>query len=243
MPELGDEVDPPAETPAGETDAPADAAAEGAEAAEPEVELVADPELVAAVPLARQALAEITPERTIGEPLGHVVEAPGVVSLLFASLLPGYPDWRWTVTVGRTGDDEEPTVLEAELMPGDGSLLAPDWVPWSERLAEYQAAQEALAAQEAESAEDEDEDEGDESDDDESGDDADAEDDHDIHDLHADDDLDGVDIDSVDVDFDEETDVDSDLDLEAEEAAALADADDEDEDDESDDDGESDEDE
>ncbi|MDN4597572.1 DUF3027 domain-containing protein [Leifsonia virtsii] len=247
MPELGDEVDPAAETPAGETGAPADAAAEGAEAAEaaePEVELVADPELVAAVPLARQALAEITPERTIGEPLGHVVEAPGVVSLLFASLLPGYPDWRWTVTVGRTGDDEEPTVLEAELMPGDGSLLAPDWVPWSERLAEYQAAQEALAAQEAESAEDEDDDE---SDDDESGDDADAEDDHDIHDLHAGDDLDGVDIDSVDVDFDEETDVDSDLDLEAEEAAALADADDDesdegDEDDDSDDD-ESDEDE
>ncbi|NUU07660.1 DUF3027 domain-containing protein [Leifsonia sp. C5G2] len=225
MPELGDEVDPAAETPAGPTDAPAEGV-EAREAAEPEVELVADPELVAAVPLARQALAEITPERTIGEPLGHVVEAPGVVSLLFASLLPGYPDWRWTVTVGRTGDDEEPTVLEAELMPGDGSLLAPDWVPWSERLAEYQAAQEALAAQAGETAED-----GDEAEDE----DDDVEDD-DVHDLHADDDLDGVDIDSVDVEFDEETDVDSDLDLEAEEAAALADADgdDADEDDDSD---------
>ena len=95
MPELGDEVDPAAETPAGPTDALVEGV-EAREAAEAEVELVADPELVAAVPLARQALAEITPERTIGEPLGHVVEAPGVVSLLFASLLPGYPDWRWT---------------------------------------------------------------------------------------------------------------------------------------------------
>ena len=25
-------------------------------------------------------------------------------------------------------------MLETELMPGDGALLAPDWVPWSERL-------------------------------------------------------------------------------------------------------------
>ncbi len=104
-------------------------------------------DLIAAVPLARAALAEITPESTIGEPLGHVVEAAGAVSLLFASNLAGYPGWHWTVTVGRADDDAQPTVLEAELMPGDDALLAPDWVPWSERLAEYQAAQEALAAE------------------------------------------------------------------------------------------------
>ena len=38
-------------------------------------------------------------------------------------------------------------MLEAELMPGDGALTAPDWLPWAERLAEYQAAQAALAAE------------------------------------------------------------------------------------------------
>jgi hypothetical protein len=32
-------------------------------------------------------------------------------------------------------------VLELELLPHDGSLIAPDWVPWSQRLAEYKEAQ------------------------------------------------------------------------------------------------------
>lgn len=184
-------------------------------------------DLLAAVPLARAALAEITPEATIGEPIGHVVEADGVVSLLFASSLAGYPGWHWTVTVGRADEDAQPTVLEAELMPGDAALLAPDWVPWSERLAEYQAAQEALAAEgeetgaESDDLDDESDDDYDE-DDDES---ADADDDRDIHDLHGDDDLDGVDIDSVDLAYDDDTDVDADLDLASEEAAALADDD------------------
>ncbi|MCI0156299.1 DUF3027 domain-containing protein [Leifsonia shinshuensis] len=191
-------------------------------------------DLVAAVPLARAALAEITPESTIGEPLGHVVEADGVVSLLFVSTLAGYPGWHWTVTVGRADDDAQPTVLEAELMPGDDALLAPDWVPWSERLAEYQAAQEALAAEAEEAgaegddddrvdSDDDDEDDYDDEDEESAESDDDSDDDHDIHDLHGDDDLDGVDIDSVDVAYDEDTDVDSELDLASEEAAALAD--------------------
>ena len=50
MPELGDETGPEAETPAGPAAAPAEGVVEA-------VELVADPELLAAVPLARQALA------------------------------------------------------------------------------------------------------------------------------------------------------------------------------------------
>ena len=89
------------------------------EGAEPGTELVADEELLAAVPLALSALKEITPEATIGEPIGHVVEGPGVLSLLFETRLAGYPGWHWTVTVGRADDSDEPTVLEAELMPGE----------------------------------------------------------------------------------------------------------------------------
>lgn len=192
-------------------------------------------DLLAAEPLARRALAEITPESTVGAAAGHVVEGEGVVSLLFESNLAGYPGWRWTVTVGRADEDAAPTVLEAELMPADGALLAPDWVPWSERLADYQAAQEALAAEAAaagegeddESEDDEDEDDdaesdddaSDEDDDDDFDDESDDDDDRDVHDLHGDDDLDGVDIDSLHADDD--ADVDADLDLPAEEAAAL----------------------
>lgn len=113
---------------------------------------VPDETLIAAVELAREALQEITPASTVGEPAGHVVVDDHVVSLLFANTMAGYPGWFWTVTLSRTADDAAPNVLETELMPGDGALLAPQWVPWSERLADYRAAQEAAAAAAADDA-------------------------------------------------------------------------------------------
>ncbi|WP_285040707.1 DUF3027 domain-containing protein [Plantibacter sp. LMC-P-059a] len=125
---------------------------------------VPDETLIAAVALAREALQSITPASTVGEPAGHVVVDDHVVSLLFENTMPGYPGWFWTVTLSRTSDDAEPNVLETELMPGDGALLAPQWVPWSERLADYRAAQEAAAAAAADEALD-DSDEADEFDD------------------------------------------------------------------------------
>src|SRR5690606_5516602 len=94
--------------------------------------------------LALAALREITPVSTVGPFAGHAVEESGAVSLRFENRLPGYPGWYWTVSVAQV-EDAEPTVLEAELMPGDGALLAPDWVPWAERLAEYRAHQAELA--------------------------------------------------------------------------------------------------
>lgn len=103
-----------------------------------------DERLLEAHDLALAALREITPDATIGAPAGYTLEEGGVVSLLFENRLGGYPGWFWTVSVARVVD-AEPTVLEAELLPGEGALLAPDWVPWALRLAEYQAAQAALA--------------------------------------------------------------------------------------------------
>lgn len=108
--------------------------------------------------LAREALREITPDATVGELLGQRDEGEHVTTLSFAATMPGYPGWSWTVSVAEL-PDEAPTVLEAELLPGDGALLAPDWVPWSERLEEYRAAQAAAAeAEAAEDADDADED-------------------------------------------------------------------------------------
>ena len=94
--------------------------------------------------LARAALAEITPAHTVGAYLGTRDEAEYVVSYLWASAQPGYPDWQWTVTVVSLPGDE-PSVLELELLPTESSVLAPEWVPWSVRLAEYRAAQQAAA--------------------------------------------------------------------------------------------------
>ena len=150
--------------------------------------------------LARTALLEITRAETIGEFLSETAEEDGTITIRFASELPGYPGWAWTVSVASV-DDEPATVLEAELMPGEGSLLAPEWVPWSERLADYKAAQEALGAEASGD---------DEADDDDEDEDADDEDDLDDDELEDDDplgndvlhggDLDGVDIDDLDED-------------------------------------------
>jgi len=162
----------------------------------------ADARLVDAHDLALAALREITPASTIGPAAGYLPEEDGSVSLRFENRLAGYPGWYWTVTVARVGD-EEPTVLEVELLPGDGALLAPEWVPWAERLAEYRAHQIELAeAAAADGDETPDADEGDEDalDDDVLDDDEDDDlddDDREADILHAGD-LDGVDIDELD---------------------------------------------
>jgi len=179
--------------------------------------------------LARQALLEITPAETIGEYVGTTDEGDGVISVLLASAMPGYPDWNWTVSIAQL-PGEQPSVLETELMPAEGALLAPDWVPWSERLAEYKAAQDASDGGDADDDADSDADDDDSDDDDDEGeaddDDSDDEDD-DLDDDELDDDepdeddilgndvlhggdLDGVDIDDLDVADDSDDDDDSD---------------------------------
>jgi hypothetical protein len=156
MPELSDSVDEVDATPAQqETDAavaasPVDDAADAPAAAEEASDAapaVFEPDavLLEAVGLARRALLEVTPPETVGSVIGHLAEGEHVLTLLFAADLAGYPGWRWSVTIARV-EDGDPTVLETELMPGDTALLAPEWIPWSERLADYRAAQQAAAA-------------------------------------------------------------------------------------------------
>ena len=47
---------------------------------------------------------------------------------------PGYRGWRWAVTVARASRAKIVTLDETVLLPGPDALLAPEWVPWSERL-------------------------------------------------------------------------------------------------------------
>jgi hypothetical protein len=153
------------------------------------------PETLMAAPerfvVARDALLEITAESTVGELMSETVADDGVVTMLFASTMAGYPGWHWTVSVAEL-PGEEPTVLEAELLPGDGALLAPDWVPWSERLEDYKEAQAAAAA----SAGDDELDDADDDSDDE-GDDEDEDDDHEDDDDLGDDPDDGIDFEDL----------------------------------------------
>jgi hypothetical protein len=190
------------------------------------VEPVTDEVLLGSVDFARGALAGIAPAGTVGELVGSQAEEDHVLSLFFASKLPGYPDWRWTVTLARVDEGSEPTVLEVELLPGETSLVAPDWVPWSERLAEYQLAQELAAATAAE-GDDEEEDVDDEDNDDldDEDDEDDDEDDEDLDDERSDDDDDD---DLEDVDLDDVTDLDDHIADDDELAAAVDDLDDSD---------------
>ena len=156
--------------------------------------------------VAYAALTEITPVETIGDPAGEVSEGDGVVSVLFECALPGYPGWKWTVSVASL-PDAEPSVLEVELMPAEGALLSPDWVPWSDRLAEYKAAQIA-AGEEIDDADDTD-DESDDDDYDDDEDEDDEDDDHVIHVVHGGD-VDGIDIDELDIPEEAEAESDDD---------------------------------
>ena len=192
------------------------AAVEAPTEQEPVVLAEPDGALLAAHDLAYAALLEITPAATIGKPAGHVVEADGVVSLVFETTLLGYPGWFWTVSLARV-DGEEPTVLEAELLPGEKALVAPEWVPWAVRLAEYQAAQAAAAELSTDEAENDDSDDLDDDDDlDDSDDDLDDDElDFDPDDMRSegDDDLNGIDIDALgdaDADIDDDDDDDDD---------------------------------
>ncbi len=178
--------------------------------------VVADPVLLAARAQARAALEEITPAETIGEDDGYEAHEPHVLTLFFGSQNPGYPGWRWAATLARVDDNSEPTVLEVEQLPGPDAVVAPEWVPWSERLAQYR---ETQARQARDGAETDDHDEDLDSDDE-------------LLDGEFDDDgLDGVDVDAMD-------DADEDYADEADDTE-LFDADtDDDDDDESDDDSE-----
>ncbi len=98
------------------------------------VELVVDPQLAEAVALARQVLNEDVPNDAIGEHLEVIAEAELVATHLFACTNPGYVGWRWAVNVTRVPESDVVTVNETVLLPGNGSLLSPQWLPWEERI-------------------------------------------------------------------------------------------------------------
>jgi hypothetical protein len=109
---------------------------------------------------AYNAAVEAASRHAVGFFIDSIEEGEGVVTYLFEGKLKGYVGWRWSVSVFQGEGDVPPTISEVLLVPGPDSLVAPDWVPWSERLADYKALQaelEAQAALEAEEAEDGDE--------------------------------------------------------------------------------------
>ena len=85
---------------------------------------------------AREALTSLAPAGSVGDVVS-IDSSDEVTTFRFASRVDGYAGWVWAVSLATV--DGGVTVMETELVAGEGSLLSPDWVPWSERLKEYRA--------------------------------------------------------------------------------------------------------
>lgn len=86
-----------------------------------------------AVDLARAAAQEVGPG-LVGQHIGTQTEGDRVITHLFACLNRAYVGWRWAVTVTRAARSKQVTVSESLLLPGPDALVAPPWVPWTERV-------------------------------------------------------------------------------------------------------------
>jgi hypothetical protein len=93
-----------------------------------------DPALLGEVDLARAAAQEEAGDEEVGAHVGTTVEADTAVTHLFEAAKPGYYGWRWAVILASAGPDTDVTVSEVVLRPGPDALVAPDWVPWENRV-------------------------------------------------------------------------------------------------------------
>lgn len=87
-----------------------------------------------AVDLASAAAEEVAGPGGVGDHLGVTAEGDRIATHWFAARERGYVGWRWAVTVTRASRSRQVTVDEAVLLPAEGAILAPQWLPWSERL-------------------------------------------------------------------------------------------------------------
>ena len=87
-----------------------------------------------AVDLARRAAEELAGAAGVGDYVTATSDGDRVVTHLFRCLDPAYQGWCWAVTVARASRAKQVTVSECLLLPGAEAILAPDWVPWRERL-------------------------------------------------------------------------------------------------------------
>jgi hypothetical protein len=115
------------------------------------------PRLAAAVDLARAAAVEAADGEAdqVGEALAVHAEDGGdseygtdatgapedqapvtAATHYLAAAKPGYRGWTWAVTVMVADEDPDApvTVGEVALLPGAGAVVAPEWIPWNERV-------------------------------------------------------------------------------------------------------------
>ncbi|HEV7628823.1 MAG TPA: DUF3027 domain-containing protein [Streptomyces sp.] len=87
-----------------------------------------------AVQLAREAVETAAAPGKVGDHIEAVADGDRVVTHYFECQESAYRGWRWAATLTRASRAKAVTLDETVLLPGPDALLAPEWVPWSERL-------------------------------------------------------------------------------------------------------------
>jgi hypothetical protein len=57
-----------------------------------------------------------------------------VATYLFNAEINGYRGWRWCITIAKVDEDTAPTICDVVVIPGPDSLLAPDHIPYRDRI-------------------------------------------------------------------------------------------------------------
>lgn len=89
------------------------------------------------IELAREALADIVGPQVVGQFLEERRPAGGLLELTFDCSQRGYRGWCWVVSFTEADKRKQPLLAEINLVAGESAILAPPWVPWSDRLAEF----------------------------------------------------------------------------------------------------------
>ncbi len=88
-----------------------------------------------ALEIARNAAVEDSGNsKFVGALVSIDQEDERIATYLFESSLPGYGGWRWAVTIIKVDDAALATIADVVLLPGTESLVAPEWIPYKERL-------------------------------------------------------------------------------------------------------------
>ena len=88
--------------------------------------------------LATEALAEL-PKGSYGGFVDEKEIEKGAIDVRFECSMRGYEGWMWVVTLTQPDKRKQAMVAELNLMAGENAVLAPEWVPWAERLAQFRA--------------------------------------------------------------------------------------------------------
>lgn len=85
--------------------------------------------------LAHDALVEMADDpHHVGDFVVATQAAENVVDFRFASHITGYEGWQWSITLYHDVEADRWTIDESCLVPTSEALLAPEWIPWKDRL-------------------------------------------------------------------------------------------------------------